>query len=148
MPPDGGSPSRSPWRPSRRPQPLILWVAAATLLVAAGWGLTPASSPWRFVVIAAGMGILNTLFLAEGRARIAVTYATGTLVSLGVGLADAITRHAPATAWLRPLLLWAALTVGAAVGAVAVLALNDVATLLAVGALAALAVVSSRALRP
>lgn len=126
---------------ARHPQSFILWMAAGAMLASTVWGLTPWASSWRFVVVAAAMGILNTLFLAEGRARIAVTYATGTLVSLGIGIADAMTGRGAGSAWRRPLLLWGALAVGGGVGALGVVMLGDLASLAAVVALAGLAVV-------
>ena len=62
------------------------------------------------------MGAMNTLFVADGRARVAITYATGTLVSLGLGIADRLAGGGR-TPWVRPLLLWAAITAGALSGA-------------------------------
>jgi uncharacterized membrane protein YoaK (UPF0700 family) len=62
------------------------------------------------------MGALNTLYLADGRARVAITYATGTLVSVGIGLAELLTGGGR-TAWRRPLLLWSSLAAGAIAGA-------------------------------
>lgn len=97
------------------------WVvagAAAAVLACAIAGTLAPSIPWRFALLAAAMGALNTLFLADGRARVAITYATGTLVSLGLALADLVTGRSR-TSWRRPLLLWGALTAGAAVGAAA-----------------------------
>lgn len=51
-------------------------------------------------------------------ALIAITYSTGTLVSLGLGLA-ALVAGRSRTAWRRPLLLWASLVAGAVGGAFA-----------------------------
>ncbi|WP_394162111.1 YoaK family protein [Galactobacter valiniphilus] len=67
------------------------------------------------MAVAAVMGATNTLFVSGGRARVAITYATGTLVSLGIAVADRAVGGAP-TPWKRPLALWAAITVGAGVG--------------------------------
>jgi uncharacterized membrane protein YoaK (UPF0700 family) len=64
------------------------------------------------------MGAMNTLFVVDGRARVAITYATGTLVSVGLGIADHV-AGVRRGGWARPLLLWAAITLGALVGALA-----------------------------
>ncbi len=90
-----------------------LAVGLVALLATAG-----PSTLWRAGLLAAAMGALNTLFLAEDRARVAITYSTGTLVSLGLGLAALLTGRSR-TAWRRPLLLWAALVAGAVLGAFA-----------------------------
>lgn len=90
-----------------------LAVGLVALLATAG-----SSTLWRAGLLAAAMGALNTLFLAEDRARVAITYSTGTLVSLGLGLAALLTGRSR-TAWRRPLLLWAALVTGAVLGAFA-----------------------------
>lgn len=50
--------------------------------------------------------------------RVAVTYVTGTIVSLGAKLAEAITaRSSDRWAWVRYLLLWVSLSLGAVAGA-------------------------------
>ncbi|WP_367273374.1 DUF1275 family protein [Galactobacter sp.] len=48
-----------------------------------------------------------------------MTYATGTLVSLGLAIAAKATKQAAAS-WKRPLATWVALTLGAGIGAMAV----------------------------
>lgn len=92
--------------------------AALAVGIAAVLATGGSSTLWRVALLAAAMGALNTLFLAEDRARVAITYATGTLVSLGLGLAALLTGRSRA-AWRRPLLLWAALVAGAVLGAFA-----------------------------
>lgn len=67
--------------------------------------------------LAAVMGAMNTLFVVDGRARIALTYATGTLVSFGLGVAERM-NGSSRSSWLRPLLLWGAISGGAVVGAI------------------------------
>lgn len=76
------------------------------------------TGPARFWVLSFAMGALNTLYLSEGRARVPITYATGTLVSLGLSVAALLTGRSR-TAWQRPLLLWGSLAGGAVVGATA-----------------------------
>lgn len=85
-------------------------LAAAALVVAA----LPEPG-YSLACLAAVMGAMNTLFIADGRAQIAITYATGTLVSVGIGVADQV-AGINRGAWIRPFLLWAAITLGAVVG--------------------------------
>lgn len=94
----------------------IIAAAAAAVAATAVLGLIAPDAGWRFGLLAAAMGALNTLYLAEGRARVAITYATGTLVSLGLALAALATGRSR-TAWRRPLLLWGSLAGGAVIGA-------------------------------
>nr|WP_255529516.1 YoaK family protein [Leucobacter edaphi] len=95
---------------------------------------------YSLTAVAFVMGALNTLFVADGRARIAVTYATGTLVSLGLGVADQIAGRSRGT-WIRPLALWLGITVGAVIGAFALAWWGPRAILLASGVLLALGAV-------
>lgn len=101
----------------RAPRPQAWVIAGSAVAVAAGAVLATAGTAtlWRAGVLAAAMGALNTLFLADGRARVAITYSTGTLVSLGLALASVVTGGSR-TAWQRPLLLWSSLVGGAVVG--------------------------------
>lgn len=101
-----------------RPRAWIVGGAATGVALVAVLALAGQATVWRVALLAAAMGALNTLFLADGRARVAITYSTGTLVSLGLAIATALTggsRHA----WQRPLLLWSSLVGGAIVGAIA-----------------------------
>jgi uncharacterized membrane protein YoaK (UPF0700 family) len=94
----------------------VVGTAALAVAIVAGLELIGWSSPWWYLLVAAAMGSLNTLYLADGRARVAITYATGTLVSLGLGLAALFTGGSK-VAWRRPLLLWGSLAIGAVAGA-------------------------------
>ncbi|MFK4731333.1 DUF1275 family protein [Agromyces mediolanus] len=116
----------------------IIAAAAAAVAATAALALVP-DAAWRFGLLAAAMGALNTLYLADGRARVAITYATGTLVSLGLALAALVTGRSR-TAWRRPLLLWGSLAGGAVIGAAAHRALDGLALLPAAGGLAAIAI--------
>lgn len=101
-----------------RPRP---WIVAGAALLVGSVALLALAGPatlWRAGLLATAMGALNTLFLADGRARVAITYSTGTLVSLGLALASLVTGGSR-SAWRRPLLLWSALVTGAVLGAVA-----------------------------
>ena len=126
-----------------RPRAWIVGGAALLVGSAALLALGGSATLWRAGLLAAGMGAVNTLFLADGRARVAITYSTGTLVSLGLALASLVTGGSR-TAWRRPLLLWAALVTGAVLGAAAHRAGSPLALALACAALAACAVALAR----
>ena len=126
-----------------RPRPWIVGGAALVVGSAALLALGGSATLWRAGLLAAAMGAVNTLFLADGRARVAITYSTGTLVSLGLALASLVTGGSR-TAWRRPLLLWAALLGGAVVGAVTHAAGSPLALALAAAVLGACALVLGR----
>ncbi|MFJ2533893.1 YoaK family protein [Microbacterium maritypicum] len=109
--------------------------ASAVALSAVLAAVVP-TSPARFWMLAVAMGALNTLYLSDGRARVAITYATGTLVSLGLAVAALLTGRS-GSAWRRPLLLWGSLAGGAVVGAAAHRLGSGPALLFAAGVLAA-----------
>ena len=97
------------------------WAVAASASVVALSACLAAiapTGPARFWMLAFAMGALNTLYLSDGRARVAITYATGTLVSLGLAVAALLTGRS-GSARRRPLLLWGSLAGGAVVGAAA-----------------------------
>ncbi|MCC4249392.1 YoaK family protein [Microbacterium testaceum] len=129
-----------------RPRPWIVGGAAIIVGGAAGLALAGDATLWRAGLLAVAMGSVNTLFLADGRARVAITYSTGTLVSLGLALASLVTGTSR-TGWRRPLLLWAALASGAVVGAVAHRAGSAPALTVAAAALVLCAVVLRRGSR-
>ncbi|MDR2256856.1 MAG: DUF1275 domain-containing protein [Arthrobacter sp.] len=99
--------------------PLRVTGLGVALLVAAGPVLAWPAPGFALAGVASVMGAMNTLFADEGRARLAITYATGTLVSLGLAIAAKATKQAAAS-WKRPLAMWAAITLGAGIGATAV----------------------------
>ncbi|MFB8188136.1 YoaK family protein [Microbacterium sp. NPDC055988] len=119
--------------------------SAAAVAGSAALAVFLPEEPWRFWILAFAMGAVNTLYLAEGRARVAITYATGTLVSLGLALAALMTGRSR-SAWQRPLILWGSLAGGAVVGAAAHRLGSAISLLIAAGvlAIAALALVLRR----
>ncbi|MBB3158570.1 uncharacterized membrane protein YoaK (UPF0700 family) [Microbacterium proteolyticum] len=134
-----------------RAQTWVVSGAAVVVAVAAALALGGSTTLWRAGLLAAAMGALNTLFLADGRARIPITYSTGTLVSLGLGLSALVTGGSR-RGWQRPLLLWSALVAGAVIGGVthalgSAAALGVAATALAAAA-AVVAVRGRRTPRP
>lgn len=95
-----------------------LLLAGAAALPALGWP-QPA-----IAVIVMAMGLENAVFQGDGgTAGLGLTYMTGTLVRVGQLLAVALSGG-PRFAWLPNLLLWAALVIGAALGALAYQRLN------------------------
>ncbi|MEX0151279.1 YoaK family protein [Microbacterium sp. LMI1-1-1.1] len=102
---------------ARRAPPWIVAGSAVAVALSALLALTGGVELPRLALLAAAMGSLNTLFPAEGRARVPVTYTTGTLVTLGLAVSALLTGGSR-TAWMRPLLLWSALIGGAVVGGV------------------------------
>ena len=70
------------------------------------------------VLIVMAMGLENAVFQMEGGAGLGLTYMTGALVKVGQSVAEAL-RGGPPFAFAPHLALWAALVVGAVVGALA-----------------------------
>ncbi|WP_240640488.1 DUF1275 family protein [Microbacterium sp. 10M-3C3] len=123
----------------------VLLLVIATMLVLSEMlrAFYPEAEAWSYTLVAAGMGAVNVVFADRDRVQVAVTYATGGLVAVGLGLAQMLTGSSR-TAWRRPLLLWAALVVGAVIGAVAHLPLGPWALPAAAAALVLLALLPAR----
>lgn len=90
----------------------LLLAGAAT---AAGVGMAPLAV--GLMVMA--MAIENSVFLRDGEVGVSLTYMTGTLVKLGQALAGALRRRGDPWAFRPYLVLWAGLTGGALIGALA-----------------------------
>ena len=105
-------------RVRRRPAAWVLTLVgvlllAGTLLSGVGMGtVIPA------LLIAAGMGAVNTVFARDGQPALGLTYMTGALVKMAQELVGAFSGGSK-TAWLRQLVLWLAIAIGAVVGAAA-----------------------------
>lgn len=106
-----------------RSRVLLLVIAAMLVLSELLRAFYPEAGAWTYTLVAAGMGAVNVVFADEERVQVAVTYATGGLVAVGLGLAQMFTGRSRG-AWRRPLLLWLALVVGAVIGAALHLALG------------------------
>jgi uncharacterized membrane protein YoaK (UPF0700 family) len=94
-------------------RPVILILDAALLGLAALF----ATSSAAVVAMALAMGAQNEALHKAGETKTAVTYVTGTLVSLGENLVDAFNAPKQRWAWLPYLLLWIGLAIGAGIGA-------------------------------
>jgi uncharacterized membrane protein YoaK (UPF0700 family) len=97
----------------------VLLLAEASLLAAGALVYEFGFPQFTIIAIVLAMGLENAVFQVEGGTTgIGLTYMTGTLVRVGQLLAAALTGG-PRWAWLPNLLLWAALVIGALIGALA-----------------------------
>lgn len=98
-------------------QPVVLF-AEATLLVIAGLCHAFDLPIYAIVAIVLAMGLENAAFQIDGGGGLGVTYVTGALVKVGQLIGAALAGGAR-FAWAPNLLLWAALVLGAVLGALA-----------------------------
>jgi len=96
---------------------LVFVMASIGLTLAMMFGGIPAGS--AMLVLAAGSGAQNATLPFSGGARLGTTFVSGTLFAAGQDLAGAITGRAPRWRWLQHLQVWAALLMGAVLGAAA-----------------------------
>ena len=94
---------------------------AVLLLVASLLALTALAASARQIEMALAcmvlaMGALNNTFQRNGEVTVGLTYMTGALVKLGMGLARRIAGHRD-SGWLSWAQLWAGLLAGAVLGA-------------------------------
>lgn len=95
----------------------VLLLVEALLLMAGALFYELGCTPCAMTAIVLAMGLENAVFQGDGGvAGLGLTYMTGSLVRVGQLLAAAL-RGGPRWAWVPNLLLWAALVVGAAIGA-------------------------------
>ncbi len=89
---------------------VMIVIAAAALTL--GWTLVSGAA------LAFAMGAMNTVFARGGEVGFGITYMTGALVKLGQGIVTAARGggHGP---WMRNLVLWGSMGLGAALGAIA-----------------------------
>jgi uncharacterized membrane protein YoaK (UPF0700 family) len=104
-------------------QSRLLFVEGALLIAATVCHLAafPRSAVACMVL---AMGSENAAFQVKGGSGLGLTYMTGALVRIGQQIASALTGGGPWFAWAPNLLLWAALVVGAALGAWAYLQIS------------------------
>ena len=99
----------------------VLVAVAVLLAIAAVLGTSPEP-----MVLA--MGALNASVQRVGKIAVSVTYVTGTLVKLGQGLGDFLTRRSTGWTWLVQASPWAGLIVGATIGGAAYVRIGGVVT--------------------
>lgn len=94
------------------------WVllSEALLLAAAGISYEHGHSPLAIAAIVLAMGLENAVFQIDGGSGLGLTYVTGALVKVGQ-LMGAALSGGRRWAWVPNLLLWAALVMGSACGA-------------------------------
>ncbi|MDR7101382.1 DUF1275 family protein [Croceicoccus sp. BE223] len=109
-------------------------MALSALLDGPGGGASP------LLPLAAAMGAMNLAFEVGGDVRVGLTYMTGTLVKLGLRLADMLAGGAR-MAWLPYLVLWLGLVCGGVIGAALQMRIGGGATWLAAGLAALVAIV-------
>jgi uncharacterized membrane protein YoaK (UPF0700 family) len=94
----------------------ILGFTSCTLVLAAA--ASEKGNPHLIIAsMVVAMGAMNTLFERNGEVSISVTYMTGTLVKMGQNMARALCGG-PKYAWVRYMLLWLGLVIGAGLGTV------------------------------
>lgn len=121
----------------------ILALVTALLLVGTLVTETDAAAVVPGVLIAAGMGAVNTLFSRDGQ-TLGLTYMTGALVKMAQEIVSAFTGGSR-TGWLPHLALWLAIAAGAVAGAAAYGALGIRALWIAVGVAVVATVIATRA---
>lgn len=104
---------------NRRGRIGVLSVVIAGLLVTLTLHANGFSAAQAMLALAAAAGAQNAVLPQTGAARLGATFVTGTLFAAGQDLARAVRREAPPWRWIQHLLVWLALLLGAAVGALA-----------------------------
>lgn len=95
----------------------VLSFVIGTLALTLGLMLAGVPASRSMLVLAAGAGAQNATLPFTGGARLGTTFVSGTLFGAGQDLAGAISGTAPRWRWLQHLQVWAALLLGAFVGA-------------------------------
>ncbi|USI73097.1 YoaK family protein [Sphingomonas morindae] len=113
-------------------------VAQAALLALASWGFGTSRPALGVLPLPVAMGLANIVMMQNGTVQRGATYATGTLVRLGVGLARLGRRPGEGGAVLHDFACWLALLAGAIGGALGRLHRGD--AILAVPAAALLVI--------
>lgn len=121
--------------------------AARVLLAIAGLLGVAGATPLGLWALVLSMGMLNAAVHQSGSTTLSLTYVTGTLVKVGVGLADWLGGRGLPAGWAWQALSWLGLAAGAVAGAGTQAALGQRALLPAAGAALLLALVARRAAR-
>ena len=98
----------------RRAAPLLLFLEA--IILASAWAAYRGPRPMvGTILLPVAMGLANLAVVRVAGIRPGATYVTGTLVRIGIGLAD-LGRRGDARALLADIALWAAMLIGAFAG--------------------------------
>ena len=100
----------------------LTWALVAVAVLLA---IALATSPEPMVL---AMGALSASMQRAGKIDVSVTYVTGTLVKLGQGLGNFLTRRSTGWTWLVQASPWAGLIVGATIGGAAYVRIGGVVT--------------------
>ncbi len=98
---------------TRRLPGLLALIAGLLALTAA---IAGDHQPQPVLILAAAMGMVNTLFDGDKDVSIGLTFMSGNLVRLGKGLARWIVGDGIHTGWLAPLIQWSAFIGGGMIG--------------------------------
>lgn len=94
-------------------------LVVATLALSIWLATSGFASAQAMIVLAVAAGAQNAAMRSAGAVRLGATFVTGTLFAAGQDLAMALRRLAPPWRWLQHLMVWAALLIGACIGAIA-----------------------------
>lgn len=124
------------------PHGSAVWTAFLLMLLGGIATSIPATAPFAPFVIASATGAVNGTFTRRGEVTVGLTYMTGTLVKMGQSLASAIALQSPVyfSRFIRYLILWLAIAIGALVGGWAYVMWGLAAVWLAVLAMTVLAI--------
>lgn len=100
-------------------QALTLALVVAAIAVTFTLHLMGTAPQRSMLLLAAAAGAQNAVLQPIGAARLGTTFVTGTLFAAGQDLARALRREAPPARWLQHVMVWAALCLGALLGAIA-----------------------------
>lgn len=112
----------------------VALTAAAVLAAALGW------RPGVGALLAFAMGAKNMVFARGGEVAFGVTYMTGALVKIGQGIVTAL-QGGERTAWVRHLVMWLSIALGAVIGTASFALLGGGALWIMVAALVAAATI-------
>lgn len=102
----------------RRGRVGVLTIVIAGLLITLILHANGFSAAQAMLALAAAAGAQNAVLPQTGAVRLGTTFVTGTLFAVGQDLARAVRGEAPPLRWAQHLLVWFALLLGAAIGAV------------------------------
>jgi uncharacterized membrane protein YoaK (UPF0700 family) len=126
-----------------RRAPMAILLLEAALLSGAAILLDGSRPMWGTVLLPVAMGLANVFLMSDSAVSIGVTYMTGTLVRVGVGLAS-LGEPGRARAITLDLMLWVSLVSGAVIGGLGRTRLGGDVLFLAVGTLLATALMEWR----
>ena len=100
------------------PHGSAVWTAYILMLLGGTTAMIPTTEMVAPFIVASATGAINGTFTRRGEVTVGLTYMTGTLVKMGQSLASAIALRSSVylSRFLRYLILWLAIAIGALVG--------------------------------